>query len=97
MKSWQTRTRAATSVIKQVLPQIKGVHLWLLDNPYLYTVLSQVIINGKTIDETAAIPYGIRWISWPIGRNNGDNRFFLNGKPVFINGIAEYEHLMGNS
>ena len=27
----------------------------------------------------------------------GDNRFFLNGKPTFINGTCEYEHLLGNS
>jgi len=81
---------------KQIMPKVKNVHLWSPADPYLYTVISQVIINGKIADQTS-IPYGIRWISWPIGRNNGDNRFYVNGKPVFINGIAEYEHLMGNS
>ncbi|HEY4198098.1 MAG TPA: glycoside hydrolase family 2 TIM barrel-domain containing protein, partial [Mucilaginibacter sp.] len=83
------------AVVKQVIIA-KGIHLWSPDNPYLYTVVSQVIIDGKVIDQTST-PYGIRWISWPIGRNNGDNRFYVNGKPFFINGIAEYEHLMGNS
>lgn len=86
----------ATILAKQLMPGIKKVHLWSLDNPYLYTVVSQVIINGKVTDQTS-IPYGIRWISWPLGRDNGDNRFLLNGKPVFINGTAEYEHLMGKS
>jgi beta-galactosidase len=81
---------------KDVMPAFHNVHLWSLDDPYLYTVKTQVIINGKITDKTS-LPYGIRWISWPIGRNNGDNRFYLNGKPVFINGVAEYEHLMGNS
>ncbi len=85
-----------TNIVKQIMPEIKQVHLWSLSDPYLYTVVAQVLINGKVVDQTS-IPYGIRWISWPIGRNNGDNRFYLNGKPVFINGIAEYEHLMGNS
>ena len=28
---------------------------------------------------------------------SGDNRFYLNGTPVFINGTCEYEHLLGNS
>lgn len=97
----QTRSDASlnaksSTVIKQVLPNIKGAHLWSLENPYLYTILSQVLINGKVTDQTSTT-YGVRWISWPVGRNNGDNRFYLNGKPVFINGIAEYEHLMGNS
>ncbi|WP_461451544.1 malectin domain-containing carbohydrate-binding protein [Mucilaginibacter sp.] len=86
----------ATGIAKQIMPQVKQVHLWSLTNPYLYTVKAQVTINGHMVDQTS-ITYGIRWISWPIGRNNGDNRFYLNGKPVFINGIAEYEHLMGNS
>ena len=85
-----------TAIAKQIMPQVKQVHLWSLTNPYLYTVKAQVTINGHIADQTS-IPYGIRWISWPIGRNNGDNRFYLNDKPVFINGIAEYEHLMGNS
>ncbi|MDB4919546.1 malectin domain-containing carbohydrate-binding protein [Mucilaginibacter sp.] len=86
----------ATAVIKQLLPAIKNVHLWSLDNPYLYTIVSQVLVNGMLADQTSTT-YGIRWINWPIGRNNGDNRFYVNGRPVFINGIAEYEHLMGNS
>lgn len=85
-----------TQVLKQLMPSIKNVRLWSLEDPYLYKMVSQVVTNGKVTDETATL-YGIRWISWPIGRNNGDNRFYLNGKPVFINGIAEYEHLMGKS
>ncbi len=27
----------------------------------------------------------------------GDNRFYMNGEPLFINGTCEYEHLLGNS
>lgn len=97
----QTRSQIslnANSVIvtKQVMPNVSHVHLWSLTDPYLYTIETQVLINNKVADKTST-PYGIRWISWPIGRNNGDGRFYLNGKPVFINGIAEYEHLMGNS
>jgi beta-galactosidase len=81
---------------KQSFKDVAGVHLWSLQNPYLYSVVTRVWQNGRLADETTT-PYGIRWISWPIGRNNGDNRFYLNGKPVFINGSAEYEHLMGKS
>ncbi|HVS94602.1 MAG TPA: glycoside hydrolase family 2 TIM barrel-domain containing protein, partial [Mucilaginibacter sp.] len=83
------------AVVRQLM-QAKAVHLWSPDHPYLYNVISQVIINGEIIDQTST-PYGIRWISWPIGRKNSDNRFYVNGKPFFINGIAGYEHLMGNS
>lgn len=49
------------------------------------------------IDEIKT-PYGIRWVSWPLGLTpNGGKTFMLNGKTVFLNGIAEYEHLIGNS
>lgn len=79
---------------KQSLPQIKTPHLWSLNDPYCYTLVTEVMQDGKVIDVTET-PYGIRWISWPVGKVGG--RFYLNGKPVFINGIAEYEHLMGAS
>ncbi|THU39789.1 DUF4982 domain-containing protein [Niastella caeni] len=83
-------------VTKQHLPGIKSPHLWSLSDPYCYTLVTEVVENGKVID-VEETPYGIRWISWPIGRAGASKQFFLNGKPVFINGIAEYEHLIGNS
>lgn len=77
--------------------EISNPKLWSLENPYLYTLRTAVIENGKVIDQVDN-PYGIRWISWPVGENPADpKRFLLNGKPVFINGVAEYEHLIGQS
>lgn len=87
----------AGSVI--TIPQaiaINNVRLWSLVDPYLYKLVTEVVENGKVSDRETT-PYGIRWISWPIGRAGNNKQFFLNGKPVFINGIAEYEHLMGKS
>lgn len=81
--------------ISQKTPDLKNVRLWSIEDPYLYSVVTTIKENGKTIDQLAT-PYGIRWISWPIGKSN-QKQFFLNGKPVFINGIAEYEHLLGQS
>jgi beta-galactosidase len=68
-------------------------YLWSLEDPYLYTLVSEIRENGKVTDKVAT-PYGIRWISWEA---SGHHRFLLNGKPVFINGIAEYEHALGHS
>ena len=82
--------------IPQQLPAINNPHLWSLEDPYLYQIITQISENGKVIDQLKT-PYGIRWISWLIERKGDDKRFFLNGKPVFINGIAEYEHLIGQS
>lgn len=72
------------------------VHRWNLSDPYLYRLSSMVKRNGKTTDEVST-PYGIRCISWPVLRKDGDHRFLLNGKPLLINGTCEYEHLFGQS
>ena len=75
---------------------VKNPHLWSLDDPYLYTLETEVFENGKVLDKVST-KYGIRWISWPIYKNDGDHQFYLNGKPVFINGTADYEHMIGQS
>ena len=75
---------------------VANVHHWSLDDPYLYNLVTMIKRDGKTTDEVRT-PFGIRSISWPVLRNNGDNRFYLNETPVFINGTCEYEHILGNS
>lgn len=80
--------------IKQLTPLIQHPKLWSLENPYLYTVISEVIQNGEVTDRETT-NFGIRKISWPIGPNARGKQFLLNEKPVFINGTCEYEHLMG--
>ncbi|GAB3577634.1 malectin domain-containing carbohydrate-binding protein [Hymenobacter daeguensis] len=104
----QGRTVAATSTrqklaagagtqLRQQLPELKLPHLWSLADPYLYRLVTRISARGKLLDELET-PYGIRWVSWPIGRAAASQKqFLLNGKPVFINGIAEYEHLLGQS
>jgi len=82
--------------VQQKMSELFNPKLWSLENPYLYTLKTSVIENGKVADEMKT-PYGIRWISWPIGEQANQKVFLLNGKPVFINGIAEYEHLIGQS
>ena len=84
-----------TCTIRQQSP-VTDVHRWNLDDPYLYNLSTMIKRDGKTTDEVRT-PFGIRSISWPVLRNNGDNRFYLNGQPVFINGTCEYEHILGNS
>ena len=83
-------------LMKQVTGELKNVTLWSLENPYLYTIKTSLLVNGLLTDEITT-PYGIRWISWPIGKTINAKQFLLNGNPVFINGVAEYEHLLGQS
>ncbi len=83
-------------IIKQDPLQVTNPKLWSLEEAYLYKIETELIENGTVID-CISIPYGIRWIRWSVGKTTGSNRFLLNGKPVFINGTAEYEHNMGQS
>lgn len=76
--------------------KVRKPHLWSTEKPYLYELHTSIEENGKIIDHTVT-EYGIRWISWPQNRTDSSNQFLLNGKPVFINGVGEYEHMFGNS
>lgn len=82
-------------VIRQSSPVANPV-LWSTTNPYLYKLASMIKRDTKTTDEIAT-PFGIRTLSWPVKRTDDDGRFFLNGKPVFLNGVCEYEHQFGQS
>lgn len=84
-----------TRVIKQASP-VQNAHLWSTKDPYLYKLSTMIKRSGKTTEEVTT-PYGIRTFSWPVKRNDGDGRFILNGEPVFINGVCEYEHQFGAS
>jgi len=96
VKNKATLSPGAGTTLRQNPPVLRNPHLWSLEDPYLYTLVSEIIEKGKVLDRHST-PYGIRWISWPIGNKAHTKTFLLNGKPVFINGIAEYEHLIGQS
>ena len=95
-KTAQVINAGDVTYIKQKPPVINNPRLWSLEDPYLYALVTEIVEAGKVIDRITT-DYGIRWISWPVGKAPSSNQFFLNGKPVFINGIAEYEHLLGAS
>ncbi len=57
-------------------------NLWSIENPFMYTAISQIIDNGKTIDETSS-SFGVRSIHYDV-----DKGFYLNGKHVKLNGVC---------
>ena len=88
-----------TTTVHQQSP-IKDVKLWSLDDPYLYKVVTMIkrdAADGQQTTDQEETPYGICTTSWPLQRNDGDKRFFLNGKPLLINGTCDYEHMLGQS
>lgn len=90
-----TLAAGETKTIRQST-SISDVHRWNPEDPYLYKLSSIIKRNGKSTDEVLT-SYGIRNFSWPVKRNDGDGKFYMNGKPVFINGVCEYEHQFGAS
>ncbi|HLZ88515.1 MAG TPA: glycoside hydrolase family 2 TIM barrel-domain containing protein, partial [Puia sp.] len=85
-----------TTTIRQELPNIRTPHLWSPSSPYLYTLVTTIRNRGGIIDQTTTA-YGIRRIHWTDPAATGPHPFTVNGRPVFLNGIAEYEHRIGNS
>lgn len=66
--------------------------LWQPGKSYLYNIVTLVKERGKIIDRIET-PFGFRTLQW----KGTTNQLLVNGKPVFINGVAEYEHLLGQS
>lgn len=94
VKNQRLLNAGKTETLQHETPAIAHPHLWSPEDPYLYNLITEVNIGNRIVDKTST-PYGIRSISWPT-ENNG-KQFLVNGKPVFINGVAEYEHLLGQS
>ena len=67
---------------------------WSNTNPVMYRVETVLRAGGKELDRVTT-KFGIRSIHWPSLKEGG--AFLLNGKKVFLNGTAEYEHAMGKS
>lgn len=84
-----------TKVVHQESP-IEDPIRWSTERPYLYALATMIKRGTATTDEITT-PFGFRTLSWPVKRNDGDGRFYLNGKPVFLNGVCEYEHQFGQS
>lgn len=63
--------------------------LWSLETPHLYKLVSQVSSEGKQLDDVTTT-FGIRTILF-----DKDKGFFLNGKPVKIDGTCNHQDHAG--
>ena len=66
---------------------VDSPHLWSVDNPYMYTLVTELTLNGKRVD-TYETPFGIRTIEF-----RADSGFYLNGEHVRINGVCLHHDL----
>ncbi|CAN0604189.1 unnamed protein product, partial [Ectocarpus sp. 12 AP-2014] len=63
-----------------------NVQLWDVENPYLYRVNIEVLVNGKSVD-VVENNLGIRKFEL-----NPDRGFMLNGKPIELMGFNRHQH-----
>jgi len=70
-------------------PKISNAMLWSIENPQLYTAEVRVMADGKLVD-AERVQFGIRDIKF-----DGAKGFFLNGKPVKIQGTCNHQDHAG--
>ena len=64
--------------------KVRKPHLWSIGKGYLYTVKSELVVNGKVVD-TATTQTAFRDV-----RFDARKGFFLNGENMKINGVCEH-------
>ena len=84
----QLRLEAKGSVTDKAQLNLSQPHLWDLDNPYLYTVRTEVTSQGKTDVYTTRT--GIRE-----ARFDAEKGFFLNGKAIEFKGVNMHQDHAG--
>ncbi|MBE6233643.1 MAG: glycoside hydrolase family 2 protein [Bacteroidales bacterium] len=78
----------ASHVSKTAIP-VEKPHLWSCDDPYLYTVVTEVTAGGEVVDSYETVT-GIRHIAF-----DHDRGFFLNEKPVKLKGVNMHQDHAG--
>ena len=69
---------------KEVGLKVKNPHLWSVEDPYIYKVRTQVLVNGKVVDEVWTTT-GFRDFKF-----DAETGFWLNGKNFKLNGVCEH-------
>lgn len=75
----------------QQFKNLKDPHLWSIEDPYLYRVVSSITdaVTNQQLDETIN-PLGFRWFQF-----DADKGFFLNGKSVKLIGASRHQDFKG--
>lgn len=76
------------SAFQYIIP-IDNPKLWSPDTPYLYTLVAEVIVGGKTVDNKA-VRFGVRDVVF-----DKDRGLLLNGKPLKIKGVNMHQDHAG--
>ncbi|GAB3018159.1 hypothetical protein GCM10027051_24030 [Niabella terrae] len=72
--------------------ELESPRRWSTEDPYLYTIVTTVR-QGRQVLDRITTDFGFRTLNW----RSPSHQLLINDQPVFINGIAGYEHLLGSS
>lgn len=64
--------------------EVDAPQLWSPETPVLYTLISQIIVGKKVIDEVTT-KFGFRTVQW-----EAETGFWLNGENVKLKGVCEH-------
>lgn len=94
-----TKILLPVSIEKELLPKSNRISivkttinkpiLWDIDNPQLYTLITEIVKDGKTVD-TKTTKTGIRDIYF-----DADKGFFLNGRNIKLKGVDLHQDHAG--
>ncbi|MGE5395087.1 MAG: sugar-binding domain-containing protein, partial [Candidatus Saccharibacteria bacterium] len=67
--------------------EVSNPSLWNVDSPMMYKAVTEIYVDGYQVDKYTT-PFGIRSFEF-----TADRGFFLNGKPIKINGVCDHHDL----
>lgn len=87
LASSSARVKAVAGVKDSQRLRIRRPQLWSPESPYIYKVRTEVIVDGRTVDEVVTVT-GFRSF-----RFDAATGFWLNGRNMKINGVCEHHDL----
>ncbi|HEX9106335.1 MAG TPA: glycoside hydrolase family 2 TIM barrel-domain containing protein, partial [Longimicrobiales bacterium] len=78
-----------SAAFAQASVPLRQPHLWSPDDPYLYTVRTE-IREGERVLDRIDTPFGFRWYSY-----DAQKGFFLNGRPLQLHGTNRHQDMRG--
>jgi beta-galactosidase len=82
LPAWERQSLAQTAQIASPIP-------WSLDNPHLYSLVTEVKVGGAVVDRFVT-PFGVRSIAFA-----PDKGFLLNGQSVKLKGTCNHQDHAG--
>ncbi len=83
-RAYKVRHQVYDAEGRKVGMKVRRPHLWSVEDPYIYKVCTQVLVDGKVVDEVWT-DTGFRSF-----RFDADTGFWLNGKNMKLNGVCEH-------